>query len=104
MRRCKVHFIPSILADVPYREKTQSTAHLTQVWLEPNRRSAPRAAAEMFSIKEFVVPEAEVPSVCLDPDYLPINKSLEGHAKPDDIAPLASAHVRDRPIVFREER
>ncbi len=39
-QRCKVHFMRNILARVPHREKARFAAHLKQVWLEPDKKSA----------------------------------------------------------------
>jgi len=44
-QRCKVHFMRNILAKVPHREKARFAAHLKQIWLEPDKKSARRAAS-----------------------------------------------------------
>ena len=46
-QRCKVHFMRNILAKVPHREKARFAAHLKQIWLEPDKKSAKRAAAAL---------------------------------------------------------
>ena len=47
-QRCKVHFMRNILAKVPHREKARFAAHLKQIWLEPDKKSAERAAAALI--------------------------------------------------------
>jgi len=47
-QRCKVHFIRNILAKVPHREKARFAAHLKQIWLEPDKKSARRAASALI--------------------------------------------------------
>jgi len=47
-QRCKVHFMRNILAKVPHREKARFAAHLKQIWLEPDKKSAKRAAAALI--------------------------------------------------------
>ena len=37
----------NILAKVPHREKARFAAHLKQIWLEPDKKSAKRAAAAL---------------------------------------------------------
>jgi putative transposase len=46
-QRCKVHFMRNILAKVPHKEKGRFAAHLKQIWLEPDKKSAKRAAAAL---------------------------------------------------------
>jgi putative transposase len=46
-QRCKVHFMRNILAKVPHREKGRFAAHLKQIWLEPDKKSARRAATAL---------------------------------------------------------
>ena len=46
-QRCKVHFMRNILAKVPHREKSRFAAHLKQIWLEPDKKSARRQAAAL---------------------------------------------------------
>jgi putative transposase len=43
-QRCKVHFMRNILAKVPHKEKGRFAAHLKQIWLAPDKKSARRAA------------------------------------------------------------
>ena len=57
-QRCKVHFMRNILARVPHREKARFAAHLKQVWLEPDKKSARRAAAVLIDDYEKRFPEA----------------------------------------------
>jgi len=38
----------NILAKVPHREKARFGAHLKQIWLEPDKKSARRAAAALI--------------------------------------------------------
>jgi putative transposase len=47
-QRCKVHFMRNILAKVPHKEKGRFAAHLKQIWLEPDKKSARRAAAALI--------------------------------------------------------
>ena len=47
-QRCKVHFMRNILAKVPHKEKGRFAAHLKQIWLEPDKKSAERAAAALI--------------------------------------------------------
>ena len=47
-QRCKVHFMRNILAKVPHKEKGRFAAHLKQIWLEPDKKSAQRAAAALI--------------------------------------------------------
>jgi transposase-like protein len=47
-QRCKVHFMRNILAKVPHKEKGRFAAHLKQIWLEPDKKSATRAAAALI--------------------------------------------------------
>jgi transposase-like protein len=46
-QRCKVHFMRNILAKVPHKEKRRFAAHLKQIWLQPDRKSARRAANQL---------------------------------------------------------
>jgi putative transposase len=57
-QRCKVHFMRNILAKVPHREKTRFAAHLKQIWLEPDKKSAKRAAAALIDDYGKRFPEA----------------------------------------------
>ena len=43
-QRCKVHFMRNILAKIPRKEKRRFAAYLKQIWLQPDRKSARRAA------------------------------------------------------------
>jgi putative transposase len=47
-QRCKVHFMRNILAKVPHKEKGRFAAHLKQIWLEPDKTSAKRAAGALI--------------------------------------------------------
>jgi transposase-like protein len=57
-QRCKVHFMRNILAKVSHREKGRFAAHLKQIWLEPDKKSARRAAAALIEDYEKRFPEA----------------------------------------------
>jgi putative transposase len=46
-QRCKGHFMRNVLAKVPHREKGRFAAHLKQIWLEPDKKSARRAATAL---------------------------------------------------------
>jgi transposase-like protein len=58
-QRCKVHFIRNILAKVPHREKGRFAAHLKQIWLAPDKKSARRAAAALVDDYEKRFPEVD---------------------------------------------
>jgi len=62
-QRYKVHFRRNILAKVPHREKGRFAAHLKQIWLEPDKKSARRAAAALIEDYGKRFPEA---IQCLD--------------------------------------
>jgi transposase-like protein len=57
-QRCKVHFMRNILAKVPHKEKRRFAAHLKQIWLQPDRQSARRAADQLAQEYEERFPEA----------------------------------------------
>jgi len=57
-QRCKVHFMRNILAMVPHLEKARFAAHLKQIWLEPDKKSARRAAAALIDDYGERFPEA----------------------------------------------
>jgi len=57
-QRCKVHFMRNVLAKVPHREKSRFAAHLKQIWLEPDKKSARRAASVLIDDYEKRFPEA----------------------------------------------
>jgi putative transposase len=57
-QRCKVHFMRNILAKVPHKEKRRFAAHLKQIWLQPDRKSARRAADQLAQEYEARFPEA----------------------------------------------
>jgi transposase-like protein len=57
-QRCKVHFMRNILAKVPHKEKGRFAAHLKQIWLEPDKKSARRAAAALIDDYEKRFPDA----------------------------------------------
>ena len=46
------------LAKVPHREKARFAAHLKQIWLEPDKKSAKRAAAALIDDYGKRFPEA----------------------------------------------
>jgi putative transposase len=47
-QRCKVHFMRNIMAKVPHKEKGRFAAHLKRIWLEPDKKSAKRAASALI--------------------------------------------------------
>ena len=57
-QRCKVHFMRNILAKVPHKEKGRFASHLKQIWLDPDKKSARRAAAALIDDYEKRFPEA----------------------------------------------
>ena len=57
-QRCKVHFMRNILAKVSHREKGRFAAHLKQIWLEPDKKGARRAAAALIEDYEKRFPDA----------------------------------------------
>jgi putative transposase len=57
-QRCKVHFMRNILAKVSHKEKGRFAAHLKQIWLEPDKKSARRAASALVDEYEKRFPEA----------------------------------------------
>ncbi len=57
-QRCKVHFMRNILARVPHKEKGRFASHLKQIWLEPDKKMARRAAEALIEDWEKRVPEA----------------------------------------------
>lgn len=57
-QRCKVHFMRNILAKVPHKEKGRFAAHLKQIWLQPDGKSARRAADLLCRDYEKRFPEA----------------------------------------------
>ena len=48
----------NVLAKVPHREKGRFAAHLKQIWLEPDKKSARRAAAVLIDDYGKRFPEA----------------------------------------------
>ena len=57
-QRCKVHFMRNILARVPHKEKGRFAAHLKQIWLEPDKKTARRAAEALIEDYAKRFPEA----------------------------------------------
>jgi hypothetical protein len=57
-QRCKVHFMRNILAKVPHKEKRRFAAHLKQIWLQPDRKSARRTADQLAQEYGGRFPEA----------------------------------------------
>jgi putative transposase len=57
-QRCKVHFMRNILAKVPHKEKSRFAAHLKQIWVQPDKKSARRAADLLCQDYEKRFPEA----------------------------------------------
>ncbi len=62
-QRCKVHFMRNILTKVPHKEKGRFAAHLKQIWLAPDKKSAQRSARALAEEYEKRFPEA---ISCLD--------------------------------------
>jgi len=48
----------NILTKAPHRKKARFAAHLKQIWLEPDKKSAKRAAAALIDDYEKPFPEA----------------------------------------------
>lgn len=57
-QRGKVHFMRNIPAKAPHREKGRLAAHLKQIWLEPDKKSARRAAYTLIDDYGKRFPEA----------------------------------------------
>lgn len=57
-QRCKVHSMRKILSKVPHKEKACFAAHLKQIWLEPDKKSARRAATALIDDYEKKFPNA----------------------------------------------
>lgn len=57
-QRCKVHFMRNILARVPHKEKKRFAERLKQIWLQPDKKSALKAAEIFCQEYERRFPEA----------------------------------------------
>jgi len=57
-QRCRIHFMRNILAHVGQREKAMFAAKLKQIWLQPDRKSARRAADHVTQEYRDRFPEA----------------------------------------------
>ena len=57
-QRCKVHFMRNILAKVPHKEKKRFAERLKQIWLQPDKKSALKAAEIFCQEYERRFPEA----------------------------------------------
>jgi len=90
-QRCKVHFMRNILAKVPHREKGRFAAHLKQVWLQPDKKSAKRAAAQLVQEYGDRFPEA---SRCLEEN---LEDSLQFYSFPEvDLKKISSTNMSER--------
>ena len=90
-QRCKVHFMRNILARVPHKEKGRLAAHLKQIWLEPDRKSARRAAAALIEEYGKRFPEAVG---CLEEG---LEESLTFHDFPEvDRKKISSTNGQER--------
>ena len=90
-QRCKVHFMRNILARVPHKEKGRFAAHLKQIWLEPDRKSARRAAAALIEEYGKRFPEAVG---CLEEG---LEESLTFHDFPEvDRKKISSTNGQER--------
>ena len=96
-QRCKVHFMRNILARVPHKEKGRLAAHLKQIWLQPDKKSARRAAAELAEAYGDRFPEA---IRCLEDG---LEDSLQFYNFPEiDPKKISSTNMAERTV--REAR
>jgi putative transposase len=92
-QRCKVHFMRNILAKVPHKEKRRFSAHLKQIWLQPDKKSAKRAAAQLVQEYGERFPEA---TRCLEEG---LEDSLQFYAFPEiDPKKISSTNMSERTI------
>jgi putative transposase len=96
-QRCKVHFMRNILASVPHKEKGRLAAHLKQIWLQPDKKSARRAAAQLAAAYGGRFPDA---IRCLEEG---LEDSLQFYSFPEiDPKKISSTNMAERTI--REAR
>jgi putative transposase len=96
-QRCKVHFMRNILARVPHKEKGRLAAHLKQIWLQPDKKSARRAAAQLAAAYGGRFPDA---IRCLEEG---LEDSLQFYSFPEiDPKKISSTNMAERTI--REAR
>lgn len=93
-QRCKVHFMRNILAKVPRtRKKQRFAAHLKQGWLQPDKKSARRAATQLAQEYGERFPDA---IRCLEEG---LQDSLEFYSFPEiDPKKISSANMSERTI------
>ena len=92
-QRCKVHFMRNILAKVPHREKARFAAHLKQIWLQPDRKSARRAADQLSQEYGDRLPEA---IRCLEDG---LEDSLQFYSFPEiDAKKISSTNMSERTV------
>ena len=92
-QRCKVHFMRNILAKVPHKEKRRFAAHLKQIWLQPDRKSARRAADQLSQEYGDRLPEA---IRCLEDG---LEDSLQFYSFPEiDAKKISSTNMSERTV------
>jgi transposase-like protein len=92
-QRCKVHFMRNILAKVPHKEKRRFAAHLKQIWLQPDRKSARRAADQLSQEYGDRLPEA---IRCLEEG---LEDSLQFYSFPEiDAKKISSTNMSERTV------
>lgn len=92
-QRCKVHFMRNILAKVPHKEKRRFAAHLKQIWLQPDRKGARRAAAQLAQEYGERFPDA---IRCLEEG---LEDSLQFYSFPEiDPKKISSTNMSERTI------
>jgi putative transposase len=92
-QRCKVHFMRNILAKVPHKEKRRFAAHLKQIWLQPDRKSARRAADQLAQEYGDRFPDA---IRCLEEG---LEDSLQFHSFPEiDPKKISSTNMPERTV------
>ena len=92
-QRCKVHFMRNILAKVPHKEKRRFAAHLKQIWLQPDRKSARRAADQLVQEYGGRFPDA---IRCLEEG---LEDSLQFYSFPEvDPKKISSTNMSERTV------
>ena len=92
-QRCKVHFMRNILAKVPHKEKRRFAAHLKQIWLQPDRKSARRAANQLAQEYGDRFPDA---IRCLEEG---LEDSLQFYSCPEtDAKKISSTNMSERTV------
>jgi putative transposase len=92
-QRCKVHFMRNILAKVPHKEKRRFAAHLKQIWLQPDRKSARRAANQLAQEYGARFPDA---IRCLEDG---LEDSLQFYGFPEvDAKKISSTNMSERTV------